>query len=63
VTSGLVKRSVNQNSPHVDASLIEEMLRLSPVERLRQNDRAAALAVALKEAFLTHEKRWSNRAR
>jgi hypothetical protein len=38
-------------APSVDGTLIEEMLRLSPAERLRQNDRAAALAVRLQEAF------------
>jgi hypothetical protein len=37
--------------PLVDGSLIDEMLRLSPVERLRQNDRMAALAAKLTEAF------------
>jgi hypothetical protein len=35
----------------VDASLIDEMLRLSPAERLRLNDRMAALATKLQEAF------------
>jgi hypothetical protein len=37
--------------PLVDGSLIDEMLRLSPVERLRQNDRMATLAAKLTEAF------------
>jgi hypothetical protein len=35
----------------VDASLIDEMLKLSPGERLRLNDRMAALAAKLQEAF------------
>ena len=35
----------------VDVTLIDEMLRLSPLERLQQNDRVASLAVALQEAF------------
>jgi hypothetical protein len=35
----------------VDASLIDEMLKLSPIERLRLNDRMAALASKLQEAF------------
>ena len=35
----------------VDVTLIDEMLRLSPAERLRQNDRAAALAARLRAAF------------
>lgn len=36
----------------VDVSLIDEMLRLTPAERLRQNDRAAALVAALQAAFV-----------
>jgi hypothetical protein len=36
----------------VDRSLIDEMLRLSPLERLRQNDRMAALAVNVRAAFV-----------
>lgn len=35
----------------VDVTLIEEMLRLSPAERLRQNDRMAATAVKLRAGF------------
>lgn len=35
----------------VDDTLIDEMLRLTPVERLRQNDRAATTATKLREAF------------
>jgi hypothetical protein len=35
----------------VDTSLIDEMLRLSPAERLRQNDRMASLALKLRAAF------------
>lgn len=35
----------------VDVSLIDEMLRLTPAERVRQNDRVASLAVKLREAF------------
>ena len=45
----------------VDTSLIEEMLRLSPAERLRQNDRMAALAAKLQGAFSAHQKAWQNR--
>jgi hypothetical protein len=45
----------------VDLTLIEEMLRLSPAERLRQNDRMAALAAKLRAAFETGAKRWLNR--
>jgi hypothetical protein len=44
--------------PTVDATLIEEMLRLSPTERLRQNDRAAALAASLQEAFAKRTGPW-----
>jgi hypothetical protein len=43
--------------PVVDVSLIEEMLRLSPAERLRQNDRAAQLAERLRQAC-SGWKRW-----
>jgi hypothetical protein len=39
----------------VDVTLIEEMRRLSPGERLRQNDRMAALAVRLRDAFAAGE--------
>jgi hypothetical protein len=35
----------------VDVTLIEEMLRLSPAERLRQSDRMAATAVKLRAGF------------
>jgi hypothetical protein len=49
---------VDPERPDVDVSLIDEMLRLSPVERLRQNDSAAALAVALQEAFLRRDAPW-----
>ncbi len=35
----------------VDGTLIDEMLRLSPAERLRQNDRMATLAAELRKAF------------
>jgi hypothetical protein len=37
----------------VDASLVAEMLRLPPVERLRQNDRAIATIEELHRAFAT----------
>ena len=42
----------------VDVGLIDEMLRMSPLERLRQNDRMAALATKLREAFLAREREW-----
>jgi hypothetical protein len=45
----------------VDTSLIDEMLRLSPAERLRQNDRMAALAAKLQGAFSAHQREWQNR--
>jgi hypothetical protein len=45
----------------VDVTLIEEMLRLSPAERLRQNDRMATLAAKLRAAFETGATRWPNR--
>jgi hypothetical protein len=38
-------------SSSVDVTLIDEMLRLSPIERLRQNDRVANLAAKLKATF------------
>ena len=46
----------------VDTSLIDEMLRLSPIERLRLNDRMAALATKLQEAVSGRQGRWPNRA-
>jgi hypothetical protein len=45
----------------VDIGLIEEMLRMSPSERLRQNDRMAALAARLREAFAAREREWKAR--
>jgi hypothetical protein len=42
-----------------DVGLIDEMLRMSPSERLRQNDCMAALAVKLREAFVARESDWS----
>jgi hypothetical protein len=45
----------------VDVTLIEEFLALSPVERLRQNDRVATLAVSLQSAFGVDPKRWLSR--
>jgi hypothetical protein len=54
--------SVDQR-PVVDASLIEDMLRLTPLQRLHQNDRAAALAVSLQEAFSRQGEAWRKPAR
>ena len=45
----------------VDVGLIDEMLRLPPSERLRQNDRMAALTVKLRQAFLAREREWKAR--
>lgn len=45
----------------VDATLIDEMLRLSPAERLRQNDRMATLATKLRSAFGEGGARWPSR--
>jgi hypothetical protein len=45
----------------VDVTLIDEMLRLSPGDRLRQNDRVAALAIKLREAFLSTGDKWKSR--
>jgi hypothetical protein len=42
----------------VDVGLVDEMLRMSPLERLRQNDRMAELASKLREAFLAREREW-----
>ena len=47
----------------VDVTLIDEMLRLSPGERLRQNDRVASLAARLKQAFSAKALRWPNHSR
>lgn len=47
----------------IDVSLLEENLRLSPLERLRQNDRSLNEATALRQAYLmTHAKPHSNHA-
>ena len=45
----------------VDGSLIDETLRLSPAERLRQNDRVASLALKLRAAFAAHQEEWPRR--
>jgi hypothetical protein len=45
----------------VDVTLIDEMLRLSPIERLRQNDRMANLAAKLRAAFDSGAARWPTR--
>jgi hypothetical protein len=37
------------------------MLRLTPLERLRQNDRMAALVVELSDAFAARKTRWPTR--
>jgi hypothetical protein len=52
---------VEQQPVSLDTSLIDEMLRLSPVERLRQNDRMAALVAKLQDAFLDRKEQWPNR--
>jgi len=57
------ERQSDADRPAVDASLIDSMMRLSPGERLRQNDRAAALAESLREAFIKRTERWPSRAR
>jgi hypothetical protein len=50
-----VAPSEDEETPAVDVSLIDEMLRLTPAERLRQNDRVALLAVRLREAFAVRD--------
>lgn len=47
--------------PAVDVTLIDAMLQMSPVERLRQNDRMAAVAMKLKEAFARKTAEWPSR--
>ena len=41
----------------IDVSLLEENLRLSPAERLRQNDRSLNEAEVLREAYLVSRER------
>ena len=49
---GLQARDESQKEPvRVDVTLIDEMLRLTPKQRLQQNDRMATLAVRLRAAF------------
>jgi len=45
----------------VDTTLIDEMLRLSPAERLRLNDRMASLATKLRQAFSERQSQWPKR--
>jgi hypothetical protein len=48
----LAERDESQeDAAGVDPTLIEEMLRLTPKQRLEQNDRMATLAVRLRNAF------------
>jgi hypothetical protein len=54
---------VEEDRPGVDLTLIDEMLRLSPEQRLRQNDRMAALAVDLQEAFAAGANGWPKHER
>ena len=54
---------LEERATSVDPTLIEEMLRLSPGERLRQNDRAAALAARLQAAFSAKTEQWPSPAR
>jgi hypothetical protein len=46
---------VKETRPLVDASLIQEMLRLSPEERLLQNDRTIATIEELRRAFAARQ--------
>jgi hypothetical protein len=49
-----MQESADKDAPPsavVDTSLIDEMLRLVPAERLRQNDRMASLVAKLQVAF------------
>ena len=47
-------RDESQEGPvRVDVTLIDEMLRLTPKQRLQQNDRMATLAVRLHSLFMT----------
>jgi hypothetical protein len=57
------ERPSHDERPAVDGSLIEDMLRLTPLERLRQNDRAAALAASLQAAFSRQGEAWQKPAR
>ena len=62
-TSGATGDEREGAAASVDVTLIDEMLRLSPSERLRQNDRAATLAARLQVAFSAKAGTWPNRAR
>lgn len=54
------------SAPAVDVTLIDEMLQLTPRQRLEQNDRMAALAAKLQSAFQSASGKvsdgWSNPA-
>ena len=47
----LVRDESRETTVDVDVTLIDEMLRLTPKQRLEQNDRMATLAVRLRAAF------------
>jgi len=51
----------DEETPAVDVSLIDEMLRLTPAERLQQNDRVASLAARLRQAFVVRDAACPNR--
>ena len=47
----------------VDATLVTEIIRLSPEQRLRENDRAVATALELRRAFAARADHARHRAR
>jgi hypothetical protein len=47
----------------VDATLVSEMLRMTPEQRLRENDRALATALELRRAFAARADHTPHRAR
>jgi hypothetical protein len=48
------------DTPLVDVTLIDEMLKMSAAERLRQNDRMAALVVMTRSAFGLGDWEWKS---
>jgi hypothetical protein len=48
--SGMIDGMESRDPDEVDVSLIDEMLRLTPTERIRQNDRVLCMIEELRDA-------------
>jgi hypothetical protein len=51
----------DQEQVDVDISLIDASLRMTPIQRLRQNDRMATTIAKLRDAFERRDREWKSR--